>query len=155
MAYLGSMPWSTKHVDIATLPNYTDIETSYSDFDSCGNTHKIIREVIQEIIQEDTTSTYPAAWQSTKYAPASLSVTRGKWCLPAAGIAKIMIDNYDKINTGLIRAGGEKLNKNYINWSSSENSNERALKWSYADGYLDTFNGYKGFAYYVRPVIEF
>ncbi len=155
LAYLGSMSWSTKHVDIATLPNYTDIETSYSDFDSCGNTHKIIREVIQEIIQEDTTSTYPAAWQSTKYAPASLSVTRGKWCLPAAGIAKIMIDNYDKINTGLRRAGGENLNKNYINWSSSENSNERALKWSYADGYLDTFNGYKGFAYYVRPVIEF
>ena len=39
LAYLGSMPWSTKHVDIATLPNSTDIDMSYSDFDSCGNTH--------------------------------------------------------------------------------------------------------------------
>lgn len=146
---LGSRLWSTELVDIPDLPNYTNTSAAEKDFDSCGNTQKIIKQ--------GNASTYPAAWTTVNYAPSSVSATKGKWCLPAAGVGQSMMNNYDKINSGLSKAGGKLLPGRsvygYWTWSSSESTNAHAWQWRY-DG--EWSGGNKSFShYYVWPVIEF
>ena len=147
---LGRMPWSVEYVDIPDLPNYTSVSAVEQDFDSCGNTQKIIKQ--------GNSSTYPAAWAAVNYAPSSVPATKGKWCLPAGGVARSMMNNYDKINSGLSKAGGESLPglsvHDHWNWSSSEYDTTNAWTWCYA---CDNLNGHdKGDDYsYVRPVLAF
>ena len=113
---LGGKQWSKKDIDIPDLPNYESVSDVEQDFDSCGNTQKIIKQ--------GDFSTYPAAWAAVNYVPSSAPTTKGKWCLPAGGIARSMMNNYDKINSGLLKAEGELLPElsehNRWNWSSSE-----------------------------------
>lgn len=151
---LGRMYWSTEYVDIPDLPNYVDVTEAEKDFDSCGNTQKIIKQ--------GDSNTYPAAWAAVNYAPSSVPATKGKWCLPAAGVARSMMDNYSAINSGLSKAGGESLptlsNHDHWNWSSSENSLNTAYGWCYAcDGLDYDYKGYSDYrdSHYVRPVIAF
>ena len=150
---LGNMQWSTEYVDIPDLPNYGSVSAVEQDFDSCGNTQKIIKQ--------GSSSTYPAAWAAVNYAPSSVPATKGKWCLPAGGVARSMMNNYSAINSGLSKAGGELLPglsvHDHWNWSSSEYSNYGAWQWCYACdllgyGYKDTDNSDYG---YVRPVLAF
>ena len=146
---LGSMIWSTEYVDIPDLPNYTSVSAAEKDFDSCGNTQKIIKQ--------GGSNTYPAAWATVNYAPSSVPATKGKWCLPAAGVARSMMNNYDKINFGLSNAGGEllpDLSHDHWTWSSSENLDARVWAWSYTRD--DLFYLFKDFStYYVRPILAF
>ena len=147
---LGNMEWGGYGTDIPDLPNYSSSSAAEQDFDSCGNTQKIIKF--------GSANKYPAAWAAVNYAPSSVPATKGKWCLPAAGVAHSMMNNYDKINSGLSKAGGESLptlsDHNHWNWSSSEYSYDDAWVWCYACGRLA--NGYYKYNYgYVRPVLAF
>jgi len=146
---LGSMAWSTEHIDIQELPSYTDVSEAEQDFDSCGNTQKIIKQ--------GNANKYPAAWATVDYAPSSVPATRGKWCLPAAGVGRSMMNNYSAINSGLSKAGGEPLptlsNHDHWNWSSSETSGNSVWHWSYACGCWSKYAKYD--SHYVRPVIAF
>ena len=147
---LGNMRWSNGLFDVPDLPNYTSISAAEKDFDSCGNT--------QMIIKLGNANTYPAAWGAVGFAPAAAPESKGKWCLPAAGVGCSMMNNYDKINSGLSKARGKMLpsksNYDYWNWASSEASGDGALIWCYAS---DDWSGsvkIEDFAY-VRPVIAF
>ena len=153
---LGGKQWSKKNIDIPDLPNYESVSDVEQDFDSCGNTQKIIKQ--------GDFSTYPAAWAAVNYVPSSAPTTKGKWCLPAGGIARSMMNNYDKINSGLLKAEGELLPElsehNRWNWSSSEFNYFCAWHWDYASNKLH-FN-FVNSSYVktlgwisVRPVIEF
>ncbi|MDO5385808.1 MAG: hypothetical protein Q4F75_00885 [Pseudomonadota bacterium] len=147
---LGIMYWSKERIDVPDLPNYTNVLTAEKDFDSCGNTQKIIKY--------GDANMYPPAWAAANYAPSTVVATKGKWCLPAAGVARSMMNNYDKINSGLLKAGGESLpslsNHDHRNWSSSEYSRVNAWKWCYACNELSVNND-KSYDYHVRPVLAF
>ena len=64
-----TMKWSTEYVDISSLPNFTSQSSASTDYDSCGNTDKIVAQ--------GNASTYPAAWAARKYAPTE--ATKGRW----------------------------------------------------------------------------
>ena len=152
---LGNMTWGGHGTDIPDLMNYTDALAAGTDFDSCGNT--------QIIIKQGDANKYPAAWAAVDYAPSSVPATKGKWCLPAGGVARSMMNNYDKINSGLSKAGGELLPgmsvHDHRNWSSSEYyfptaSACTAWVWCYACARLSS-NDNKNVSNYVRPVLAF
>ena len=85
------MVWGGYGTDIPSLPNYTSSSSAEADYDSCGNTDKIVAA--------GSASTYPAAWATRYYAPTT--ETKGKWCLPAAGILRNIQNNQTAINTAL------------------------------------------------------
>lgn len=109
---LSKVAWSTEYVDIASLPN----ATSTYDLNSCENT--------QIIIQQGDSSKYPAAWATVNYAPTAAPETKGKWCLPAAGIFSEMKENLDTINRTITKINGQEIG--YVTasaqsiWTSSE-----------------------------------
>lgn len=123
------------------MTNSTQAE---ADFDSCGNTDKIVAA--------GDASTYPAAWATRKYAPTS--ETNGKWCLPAAGILRNIQKNQDAISTAVSKVGGASNLLNYWVWSSSESSSNNAwtalLNTSGLNGYTKNSTNV-----YVLPVLAF
>ena len=139
------MAWGGGYgTDIPSLPNYTSSSSAEADYDSCGNTDKIVAA--------GNAGTYPAAWATRYYAPTT--ETKGKWCLPAAGILRNIQNNQTAINTALNKIGGASNMLNYSVWSSSE------LSLSYA--WLAVLNlSHLGFYnkdiydYYVVPVLAF
>ena len=138
------MAWGGSSTDISSLPNYTTSSSASTDYDSCGNTDKIVAA--------GNANTYPAAWAARKYAPTS--TTNGKWCLPAAGILRNIQKNQSAISTAVSKVGGASNLLNYWVWSSSERSGSNAwvalLNTSYLGSYGKNFNGH-----YVLPVLEF
>ena len=146
---IGSYKWSTEYVDISGLTNYTSDSTVSKDYDSCGNTAKIITA--------GNKSTYPAAWAAHEYKTAGTEA--GDWCLPAAGIFTSYKNNKSAINNGFNRANGTQLADSHDAWSSSEYSNGRAwhssLNSSYGVHSADYGNTSKDMSREIRPVIEF
>ncbi len=140
-----TMKWSTEYVDISSLPNFTSQSSASTDYDSCGNTDKIVAQ--------GNASTYPAAWAARKYAPTE--ATKGKWCLPAAGIMTNIYNNQGTIQDAISKVGGVSY-PSCCNWSSSEYSSRYAwyssLGYSYGLGNSNK-NSYS--FQYVRPVLEF
>ncbi len=134
----------------------SDSSTAKADFDSCGNTRKII--------EADNSLTYPATWRAYLYAPQTAPETRGKWCLPAAGILQQIKDNNEKINEVLSLIGGENLN--YL-WSSTQkdtfevwiypnSSSFTGITAAGTDGsWISSHQGDRTGSIFVRPVIEF
>ena len=139
------MYWSTETVDISGLTNYTSNSSASKDYDSCGNTDKIVAQ--------GNASTYPAAWATRKYAPTT--ATKGKWCLPAAGIMTNIYNNQTVIQNAISKVGGVSY-PSCCTWSSSEYSTDRAwvsgLGLSYGLGHYT--KNYDNF-HYVRPVLAF
>ncbi|MEI3549763.1 MAG: hypothetical protein V8R25_03600 [Alphaproteobacteria bacterium] len=139
-----TMTWGGYGTDISSPPNYTSSDLASKDYDSCGNTDKIVAA--------GDASTYPAAWAARKYAPTS--ATKGKWCLPAAGIMTNIYNNQGAIQTAIWAARGVSY-PSCCTWSSSEYSSDIAwlsyLGTSYGLGTNDSKDG----NYYVRPVLEF
>ena len=144
---VGKYEWGGYGIDISTL-THTSISTAYKDYDSCGNTAKIIAA--------GSKSTYPAAWAAHEYKTAGTKA--GDWCLPAAGIFTSYFANQTTINTGFSRANGTTFASLTCAWSSSEYSRYDAWSSHFSDSY--------GVKYYhasygkrilcgVRPVIEF
>ena len=135
--------WGGYGTDIASLPNFTSYSSASTDYDSCGNTDKIVAQ--------GNASTYPAAWAARKYAPTT--DTAGKWCLPAAGIMTNISNKQGAIETAISKVGGVSY-PSCCNWSSSEYDSTWAwfsnLEISYG---LYRYVKYK--TYPVRPVLEF
>ena len=139
-----TMTWGGYGTDISSPPNYTSSDLASKDYDSCGNTDKIVAA--------GDASTYPAAWATRRYAPTP--ATKGKWCLPAAGIMTNIYNNEGAIQTAIWAARGVSY-PSCCNWSSTEYSSDIAwlsyLGTSYGLGTNDSKDG----NYYVRPVLEF
>ena len=114
-----TMIWGGYGTDISSLPNYTSSSSASTDYDSCGNTDKIVAQ--------GNASTYPAAWAARKYAPTP--ETKGKWCLPAAGILAKIYDNLTVIQNATdaldIFSQNDYYGLTYLSdygWSSTKNS---------------------------------
>ncbi len=144
---IGSYDWSSESGDnISGLTNYSSSSAASKDYDSCGNTAKIIAA--------GDKSEYPAAWAAHEYKTAGTEA--GDWCLPAAGIFTSYYNNQDAINTGFRRAGGTQFTNSTYAWSSSESSYYdgawySSFSWSYG---LDDYRKYD-YDREVRPVLEF
>ena len=135
--------WSTEYVDIAGITNYTSNEAASKDYNSCSNTDAIVKQ--------GNASTYPAAWANRKYAPNE--ATKGKWCLPAAGIMTNIYNNKNAINTAISKVGGVTY-PNCCAWSSSEYNSNYAWNSDFGESYGLSITGKSG-THYVRPVLEF
>ena len=143
---IGNYEWGGRDTDISTLPNYGSNSAASKDYDSCGNTEKILAA--------GNKSKYPAAWAAHEYKTEGTSA--GDWCLPAAGIFTSYSNNQSVINTGFSRAGGTKFTTSTSAWSSSEYG--RNVAWySGINGSYGLYNG--GYNTYdsleVRPVLAF
>lgn len=133
--------------DISVLPNYRTVGDAISDYDSCGNTQKITQKGAADI--------YPAAWAAVDYAPSAAPETKGKWCLPAAGIWNSAFINFDIITSTLAIIRAKPLMQNY--WGSSEH--DYGFAWEFCTD-IDACSKGIGFSakkisQHIRPVIEF
>ena len=137
---LGNYAWGEYGTDISTLTNYASNEDASKDYDSCGNTTKIIAA--------GDKSKNPAAWAVHEYSTEGTSA--GDWCLPAAGILTSISNNLDAINSGFTKAGEAQFSD--LTWSSTENTKNTAWRGgnSYGLGY-----DFKDYDRGVRPVLEF
>ena len=142
---IGSYEWGGYGTDISTLPTYISVSTAYKDYDSCGNTAKIIAA--------GDKSTYPAAWAAHEYSTEGTNA--GDWCLPAAGIFTSIYNNQSTINTGFSRAGGTQFTAYPYTWSSSEFHSYGAWHSNFNSSYGLNNGFFKGSPFEVRPVIEF
>ena len=138
-----NVKWSTELVDVPEITNYTIERTAVSDLKSCENTEAML--ALGE-------SKYPAAAAAKNYAPAGAESTKGKWCLPSAGIWNMVNNHRTEIDAAISRASGTSLgSSSYYYWSSSEYSSDRAWVWRSSGAfYSDSKDGYGN---YVRPVL--
>ena len=148
----------------------SDFVAAKKDFANCENTRRII--------EADNSLTYPAAWKAYLYAPDNAPETKGKWCLPAAGLLNSWRDNMEKwgapsdssqpLNKALIALGehGFGYSEDQKMWSSTEadGGNVWMLKLmnTYNSGISSTtkYDSDKDDISYgrqitVRPIIEF
>ena len=135
MQDLENMRWSNEEIDIPNLTNYDSNSNAAKDFNSCSNTQKIIKA--------GDANQYPAAWAAVNYAPNEAPATKGKWCLPAAGVALAMNEHYDKVNSGLITG----------NWKHTSSEFDNAQTWRWNEIGLQLTLKLWDFA--VHPVITF
>ena len=138
-----TMMWGPRYTDVLELPNITGNSVAEADFDSCGNTDKIVAA-------EDA-SAFPAAWATRKYAPTA--ETTGKWCLPSAGVLRNITKNWNAINTAINAVDGSSDFFNDWVWSSTEYSSD--LAWSTFLNNNTVTKTSKGNSSYVVPVLEF
>ncbi len=141
---IGSYNWGRYGKNISTLTDYTSSSAASKDYDSCGNTAKIIAA--------GNKSAYPAAWAAHEYKTAGTEA--GDWCLPAAGIFTSYYNNQDAINTGFSRAGGTQFTKYTEAWSSSEGDSDYVWNSYFSDSYGLTYYS-MNYSYEVRPVLAF
>ena len=149
--------WMTTDAPYLPLPTYDTFNlAAQNDFDSCYNT--------QQIVKLGNSSDFPAAWSAIYYSPEKARETKGKWCVPAAGIAQSIIKNHEIINKSLKSVNATSLaNGNttlgYYIWTSSLLSKTgSAWRWKPYDdsfGYIDYSYGSTHDDAFVRPVIEF
>ena len=140
----GRAKWSTEYVDIPEITNYTIERTLVSDLKSCENTEAML--ALGE-------SKYPAAAVAKNYAPAGAESTKGKWCLPSAGIWNMVNNHQTEIKAAISRASGTTFSPSENYWSSSEYSDSIAWFWKSLEMFLTSYKG----DYYsnanVRPVL--
>lgn len=145
--------WSTE--DFLHGNYFATWQAAITDFNGCVNT--------QKMIQRANANVYPAAWATVNYAPSAAPATKGKWCLPAAGMLNSLYNNLDNINDTILKLDGQKLenNKETI-WSSTEFNDSVAWTFHmYKDGGLEYYS--KDLTTYytisggvvVRPIIAF
>ena len=138
--------WSTEDVDVPEITNYTIERTVVSDLKSCENTEAMLA------LGAGTYS--PAAAAAKNYAPAGAESTKGKWCLPSAGIWNMVNNHRTEIDAAISRASGTSLGSSSYYWSSSECSSQYAWRWS-SSGVFHSYSkddyGYSGYS--VRPVL--
>ncbi len=138
--------WSPEYVDIPEITNYTIERTAVSDLKSCENTEAMLALGV---------GTYhPAAAAAKYYAPAGAGSTKGKWCLPSAGIWNMVNNHRTEIDAAISRVRGTSLGSSSYYWSSSECSSQYAWRWS-SSGVFHSYSkddyGYSGYS--VRPVL--
>ncbi len=131
-------------VDISSLPNYSSAASASTDYDSCGNTDKIVAA--------GNARSYPAAWAARRYAPTE--ATKGKWCLPAAGIMTNIYNNQGAVQDAIAKVGGISYH-HCCAWSSSEYNNSKAWLLNLNTSYGLFTKVKDNNTHYVRPVLEF
>ncbi len=140
---IGAYQWGD-YGDIGDLPGYGSASAASGDFDSCGNTDKIL--------DAGNHLHYPAAWAADGYSAGGMSA----WCLPAAGIMYSINNNMSAVNAGFLRAGGVQLGSNSFLWTSTEYTADLGAWRSFFGGTYGLTNyPQKDKEYDVRPVIEF
>ena len=140
---IGAYQWGD-YGDIGDLPGYGSASAASGDFDSCGNTDKIL--------DAGNHLHYPAAWAADGYSAGGMSA----WCLPAAGIMYSINNNMSAVNAGFSRAGGTQLGSNSFLWTSTEYTADLGAWRSFFGGTYGLTNyPQKDKEYDVRPVIEF
>ena len=150
-----SVFWATSYRTLvnSAKPNATD---AVKDFDSCANTQKML-----EIIGLDNSFSHgPYALDIvTTYAPAVAPGTKGKWCLPAAGVLNSLIQNIDRISSTITKIGGAGFSSTTGIWSSTEQDRESAYFFQYnslrISATLKNYSRYDNVYYDVYPVIAF
>ena len=147
---VSQLQWSKRDSDLSILPN-VDKNQVFADYDSCGNTDKIMAA--------GDASTYPAAWATRRYAPTS--ETAGKWCLPAGAVLAVIFHGNRIFNIGraMSTIGGVNPTLSGENiWSSSESGPYSYNPWvlSVSTNNVTLGNTYrKTERLTVRPVMEF
>ena len=124
--------WGDYHVNVPKLPDYPDWESAHKDYNACSNT-----KVIIEFSNGDA-SKYPVAWAAVNYVPSVAPETKGKWCLPSAGVLHTLFINLDTINNTRAKLGESAIYRQGI-WSSSESNIEYA--WSFYPSYYINDDG--------------
>ncbi|MDO5386419.1 MAG: hypothetical protein Q4F75_04015 [Pseudomonadota bacterium] len=146
---IGKSVWSTMNNSTGAFQT-TNWEEAIKDYNACDNT--------QKILQAGNSKIYPTAWAVAEYAPNGASGTKGKWCLPSAGIFNSLYTNLNVVNNGISKLGGTQLSNDKENiWSSTEY--QYSSMWlfstgrtaSYQGGIIISMNNTNS----VRPVIEF
>ena len=137
------MRWGPYDIDILELLNITSITQAEADYDSCGNTDKIVAA--------GDASTFPAAWATRKYAPTT--DTAGKWCLPAAGILRNIQKNRSAVSRALSKVDGSPIGCCMM-WSSSEHYSSEAWGIHLGNGTFGSDAKYTSYNHVV-PVLEF
>ena len=143
--------------DVSGVENYTLERTVVSDIKNCENTEALL-------------NIGGVAAVAKEYSPEGASATKGKWCLPAAGIFNMINSHRQAIDDGISKAGGTPLRCTYyyspndgigFYWTSSEYSSSMAWRWhvdgnfsvydkyTYHPGSFDTWS-----TYCVRPVMK-
>ena len=151
LSYLSAGKWSTEEVDVPGITNFESSLTAGSDLNSCENTEAML--ALGE-------SKYPAAAAAKNYAPAGAENTKGKWCLPSAGIWGTAIKYASDINVGFSKTSSNLLCPPTLTnfWSSSEVDANYA--WIFnnvnANCYLAQLSKtyWNSSYYYVRPVMK-
>ena len=138
-----TMRWGPYDIDILELLNITSITQAEADYDSCGNTDKIVAA--------GDASTFPAAWATRKYAPTT--DTAGKWCLPAAGILRNIQKNRSAVSRALSKVDGSPIGCCMM-WSSSEHYSSEAWGIHLGNGTFGSDAKYTSYNHVV-PVLEF
>ena len=146
---IGKNTWSTMNSSTGTFKT-TNWEEAIEDYNACGNT--------QKILQAGDSKVYPTAWAVAEYVPNGASETKGKWCLPSAGIFNSLYTNLNVINNGISKLGGTQLSNDKENiWSSTEY--RYSSMWLFSTGTTASYQGgiiiSMNNTNYVRPVIEF
>lgn len=142
---IGKYFWSTEYVDVPPLENSGYYSEATADYNSCENTLKLI--------QNGDNSKYPAAWAATNYVPTA--ETKGKWCLPAAGILNSIYNNVTAVNNGISKVNGLQFVNDLHIWSSSEYDYSNAWYSSTSNGANGVHLNLKYVSFDVRPVITF
>ena len=145
---IGDYEWGGYGTDISGLTNYSTQSAASKDYDSCGNSKKIMAA--------GDKSKYPAVWAANEYKTEGTSA--GDWCLPAAGIITSYYNNQTAINLGFDKAGGTTVTDSTSTWLSSEyygyyGSNAWGSDFSIYGSGLNWYD--KNDTNEVRPVIEF
>ena len=139
---IESSTWGGYNRDIYDLTNHTDISTAQNDYDSCGNTDKILA----------AGNDYAAAKSARAYAPTP--ETKGKWCLPALGVLYKIRANLTAVKAGLAKAPGLNIASNARAWSSTEHDRYMAMMVSYDPSYTWGLSA-KSESRMIFPVLEF
>lgn len=148
---LGQYSWAGAFLDIPTLTNYESASEAATDFDSCANTDKIV--------VQGNKDQYQAAWVAKNYAP--IPETRGKWCLPSAGVMVSVNNNQGVIQAAIAKLGGTEYPL-CCTWTSSEHGVSEVWHSSLYNPFGLGASGKSGTGsadgvslLYVRPVLEF
>ena len=144
--------WSNENIDIAELPNLT-ISSAKSDFESCKNT-QIILDYSNKKYGNQASRYYPAFWKVRDYAPSSVPLTKGKWCITSAGLLNSLYQNKTAIEQGWNKSGSSMKLGTLNYWAANEYSADYAFILS---TYGEIVASKKAGSYFLRflPVIEF
>ena len=142
---IGDYAWGGSGTDISGLTNYNSESAASKDYDSCGNSKKIMAA--------GNKSKYPAVWAANEYKTEGTSA--GDWCLPAAGIFTSYYNNQTAINLGFEKVGGTTFTDSTVAWSSSEYNYSNAWTSYFRNSYGLGWGSKGSASVEVRPVLEF
>ena len=139
----GSYDWDSQ---IPSLPTYPLWKDAIEDYNSCQNTDALV--AVNNSIGKAARNFAPSAAQSTK----------GRWCVPAAGVMSNYYRNKGTVNDGLTRLNASSLSSEA--WTSTlRGAYSQRAGWTFQlsrdsnDG-LSTLD-YSKYTAIIYPVIEF